>query len=357
MKVKLEAKPNPDYTTACHQADVNIKATWKQVGSFAEASSVVRNFIDTNELGAGNFTGGEIRDDELKAAFAWVSYNGKAWDCSPADWMSETAKVIYDPSKAAEQANPSEPKQFNPDEHPVNWDGPTEALEIENTMLRVALEETTDRYERLEAVYAQATGITYDGPNGTIARNRKLLAPEQPAQPVRPDQIGSFWKCGKCGYMESTARRNCTNCSAHATLADHAQPETKTINAILREQGYCCCGADKNDGEPTIATLCPKHGATALMSGAGLEYRLNDEQAADHFAATGCSCRQRAGDNRNCEVHRVAHLYELTDGKTVDHREWLTMDELKKKQAECLAACDGVWSWSPVNELSKAQTK
>lgn len=50
-------------------------------------------------------------------------------------------------------------------------------LQVIEAELRAALEDTTDRYERLEKLYATATNQVYDAPNGTIARNRRLLAP------------------------------------------------------------------------------------------------------------------------------------------------------------------------------------
>jgi hypothetical protein len=78
-----------------------------------------------------------------------------------------------------------------------------------------------------------------------------------------------------------------------------------TVDEILHRDGYCCCGQDK--GTPVIATLCPKHGSTVLNCGGTLEYALNDEMAALHFAATGCSCRQSPGDDPKCKVHHPTH--------------------------------------------------
>lgn len=42
--------------------------------------------------------------------------------------------------------------------------------------LRATLAEMADRYERLEKLYANATGTRYDAENGTLARARELLA-------------------------------------------------------------------------------------------------------------------------------------------------------------------------------------
>ena len=77
--------------------------------------------------------------------------------------------------------------------------------------------------------------------------------------------------------------------------------KTSSVLSLLRQQDYCCCGKDQ--GKPIIATFCPKHGATVLNAGGTLEYALDDEQAAAHYAATGCTCRKSAGDGIRCKVH------------------------------------------------------
>jgi len=77
----------------------------------------------------------------------------------------------------------------------------------------------------------------------------------------------------------------------------------KDIVVTLHRMGYCCCGQDR--GKPIIATFCPKHGATVLNSGGALEYPLDDAHAHVHFLATGCSCRQSAGDSPTCHVHHL----------------------------------------------------
>jgi hypothetical protein len=78
----------------------------------------------------------------------------------------------------------------------------------------------------------------------------------------------------------------------------------KDIVVTLHKMGYCCCGQDR--GKPIIATFCPKHGATVLNSGGALEYPLDDAHAHVHYLATGCRCRQSAGDSPTCQVHHRA---------------------------------------------------
>lgn len=76
---RIKAGPNPDYDKADHRGSVRIKAFRRTVDSFKDASRAVRHFIETNDLGSGNFTGGKIYGDDGQV-IGRVSYNGRAWD-------------------------------------------------------------------------------------------------------------------------------------------------------------------------------------------------------------------------------------------------------------------------------------
>lgn len=52
------------------------------VTSLAEASRAARAYIDTNDLGGGNWTGGDVRDAS-QVLVARISYNGRVWAASP----------------------------------------------------------------------------------------------------------------------------------------------------------------------------------------------------------------------------------------------------------------------------------
>ena len=78
MKLKLEARPNPDYP-GDYRGMVNIPAIYVNVESFKQASGLCREFIIKNMLGSGNWTGGEITGDNNQV-LANISYNGKVWD-------------------------------------------------------------------------------------------------------------------------------------------------------------------------------------------------------------------------------------------------------------------------------------
>lgn len=77
--VILKADPNPDYEFPNPRATVRTVKVRLPVSSFAKASEVCRNFINQFELGAGNWTGGQIGDINGKI-FAYVSYNGRVWE-------------------------------------------------------------------------------------------------------------------------------------------------------------------------------------------------------------------------------------------------------------------------------------
>lgn len=76
--VELKASPNPDYEKPEYRATVRIKAFRHGVDSFKDASRAVRHFVETNDLGSGNFTGGRIFNDHGEA-IGRVSYNGRVW--------------------------------------------------------------------------------------------------------------------------------------------------------------------------------------------------------------------------------------------------------------------------------------
>ena len=80
LKVTLKSVGNPDFrqdpTRPMYGCERNQTV---EVKSFAEASLVCREFIDRNDLGSGNWAGGDVFDDSGKL-IARVSYNGKLWE-------------------------------------------------------------------------------------------------------------------------------------------------------------------------------------------------------------------------------------------------------------------------------------
>ena len=78
MKVKLESKSNIDFDSSDLEGALNIEAYWVVVETIEEAKIVCDAFIEKNELGGGNWTGGDIVDENDKL-IGNVSYNGKFW--------------------------------------------------------------------------------------------------------------------------------------------------------------------------------------------------------------------------------------------------------------------------------------
>jgi hypothetical protein len=78
MKIRLEAKPNPDYEgTGDRRGYVNVKTKFIRCRNFKEASAICAQFCDDNNLGGGNWTGGQIFENGKQVAH--VSYNGRIW--------------------------------------------------------------------------------------------------------------------------------------------------------------------------------------------------------------------------------------------------------------------------------------
>jgi len=78
LSVEISAEPNPDYDKNTHNGSINIKPKKVKINSLQEASTIVRKFINDNDLGGGNFTGGNIYSDNK--IVGRVSYNGRIWD-------------------------------------------------------------------------------------------------------------------------------------------------------------------------------------------------------------------------------------------------------------------------------------
>jgi hypothetical protein len=78
LEVELGAEPNPSHSSKSHEGSVKIKTHRVKVKSLSEAQNEVRGFIEENDLGAGNFTGGDLFSHGKK--IGRVSYNGRLWN-------------------------------------------------------------------------------------------------------------------------------------------------------------------------------------------------------------------------------------------------------------------------------------
>lgn len=84
FRVHLASCGNPDYLQDPDEALPGADAAgWMKVASLREASNACSVFIGANELGGGNWAGGEVVDATGKMV-ARVSYNGRVWQQTPA---------------------------------------------------------------------------------------------------------------------------------------------------------------------------------------------------------------------------------------------------------------------------------
>ncbi len=80
LELLLSCCPNPDIqeNRGYWSPGKRPRPTWVDVKSLAEAKERCVNFIVSNDLGGGNFSGGAIKHNGI--VIARVSYNGKVWD-------------------------------------------------------------------------------------------------------------------------------------------------------------------------------------------------------------------------------------------------------------------------------------
>ncbi len=91
LKVTLASVGNPDFNQNPNQPMWGCeKNKTVKVESFKEASEACTKFIGDNDLGSGNWAGGQITDDSGKV-IAHVSYNGRVWE---GEMWTSTCKEI-----------------------------------------------------------------------------------------------------------------------------------------------------------------------------------------------------------------------------------------------------------------------
>jgi len=79
MIVKLSSCGNPDFGQDPNRPLYGCEKDKKiSVDSFKEASQVCVEFISQNDLGSGNWDGGQVFDGDKQVA--QVSYNGRVWE-------------------------------------------------------------------------------------------------------------------------------------------------------------------------------------------------------------------------------------------------------------------------------------
>ena len=79
--VTLSACGNPDHKEKPYSNVVNGIAVEKDIAvadSIEECQRLVRNYIENNCLGAGNWTGGRVFENGVRVGY--ISYNGRYWE-------------------------------------------------------------------------------------------------------------------------------------------------------------------------------------------------------------------------------------------------------------------------------------
>jgi|SRR4026209_2819326 len=92
-KVRLASVGNPDFGQDPRRSMYGAERN-KTVGcdSLEAAAELCQQFITTNDLGGGNWAGGEITDASGKVV-AHVSYNGRIWEGPRRSWNATTKEL------------------------------------------------------------------------------------------------------------------------------------------------------------------------------------------------------------------------------------------------------------------------
>lgn len=92
MKVVLASVGNPDFNQDPNRPMYGCEKNKEvKVETFKEASETCVKFIIDNDLGSGNWAGGDIKDD-TGTVIAMVSYNGRVWKGSSLTGTNEEIK-------------------------------------------------------------------------------------------------------------------------------------------------------------------------------------------------------------------------------------------------------------------------
>lgn len=76
-KVTLSAHGNIDHGEDPYATLPGVYQGVKEADTIEELQQIVRTYIDENDLGGGNWTGGKVFDGEKE--IGRISYNGRYW--------------------------------------------------------------------------------------------------------------------------------------------------------------------------------------------------------------------------------------------------------------------------------------
>ena len=72
--VTLQSIGNPDF----HEPAIKSEAISVKASSLDDASAICRKYISENDLGGGNWMGGQVYQDGIQVA--QISFNGRIWN-------------------------------------------------------------------------------------------------------------------------------------------------------------------------------------------------------------------------------------------------------------------------------------
>ena len=104
LRVLLDNVGNPDRQQDPTRPLPGVGRRWQKVDGFEAASEACRKYIEANDLGGGNWTGGEIID-AANNPVGRVSFNGAVWPPGP-------HVVGQEPLWPKQKAKPADPNAF-----------------------------------------------------------------------------------------------------------------------------------------------------------------------------------------------------------------------------------------------------
>lgn len=89
--VRLDTRGNPDQGQNPEQPLPGVRSEEIPVNSFGEAAKEARTWIEMNNLGAGNWAGGQIVETSTGETVGRVSFNGRVWE--GAEWNKNHVEI------------------------------------------------------------------------------------------------------------------------------------------------------------------------------------------------------------------------------------------------------------------------
>lgn len=80
--VSLSGHGNPDHGENPYKPLDGVPVTMGYAETIEELQQIVRDYISENDLGSGNWTGGNVFDAVHDLQIGYISYNGRYWEAT-----------------------------------------------------------------------------------------------------------------------------------------------------------------------------------------------------------------------------------------------------------------------------------